>query len=72
MARARKPDGELDLELEDLPAPARWREWMGRVEAAIFASAEPVLRETLARVVGKACNLELYRRHPRRIARPSV
>ena len=32
---------------------------MGRVEAAIFASAEPVLRESLARVVGKACNLEL-------------
>jgi len=59
MARGRKPDGELDLDLEDLPAPARWREWMGRVEAVIFASAEPVLRENLARVVGKACNLEL-------------
>ena len=59
MARTRKPTGELDLELEDLPAPARWREWMGRVEAVIFASAEPVLRENLARVVGKACNLEL-------------
>src|SRR5271170_904044 len=59
MARPRKPDGELDLELEDLPPPVRWREWMGRVEAAIFASAEPVLRENLARVVGKACNLEL-------------
>ena len=59
MARTRKPDGELDLELEDLPAPARWREWMGRVEAVIFASAEPVLRENLARVVGKACNLDL-------------
>src|SRR5208337_5235284 len=51
--------GELDTELEGLPAPARWREWMGRVEAAIFASAEPVLRENLARVVGEACNLEL-------------
>ncbi len=59
MARTRKPAGELDLDLEDLPAPARWREWMGRVEAAIFASAQPVLRESLARVVGKACNLEL-------------
>ena len=59
MARPRKPDGELDLDLEDLPAPARWREWMGRVEAVIFASAEPVLRESLARVVGKACNLDL-------------
>ena len=59
MARTRKPTGELDTELEDLPAPARWREWMGRVEAAIFASAEPVLRENLAQVVGKACNLDL-------------
>src|SRR5271170_1452143 len=59
MARARKPDGDLDLDLEDLPVPARWREWMGRVEAVIFASAEPVLRESLARVVGKACNLDL-------------
>ena len=59
MARPRKPDLELDLELEDLPAPARWREWMGRVEAVIFASAEPVLRETLARVVGRGCNLDL-------------
>src|SRR5271157_2310466 len=59
MARTRRPTGELDTELEDLPAPARWREWMGRVEAAIFASAEPVSRENLARVVGKACNLEL-------------
>src|SRR5271157_2978596 len=59
MARTRRPTGKLNAELEDLPAPARWREWMGRVEAAIFASAEPVLRENLARVVGKACNLEL-------------
>ena len=59
MARTRKPEGDLDRKLEDLPAPARWREWMGRVEAAIFASAEPVARENLARVVGKACNLEL-------------
>src|SRR5271166_1944937 len=59
MARGRKNSGELDTELEDLPAPTRWREWMGRIEAIIFASAEPVLRENLARVVGKACNLEL-------------
>ena len=70
MARARKPAGELDTELEDLPAPARWREWMGRVEAVVFASAEPVSRENLARVVGKACNLDLdHRGHPRRVAR---
>src|SRR5271165_2689722 len=59
MARGRKSSGDLDRELDDLPAPARWREWMGRVEAVIFASGEPVLRENLARVVGKSCNLEL-------------
>src|ERR1700689_3412782 len=59
MARAGKNGGELDRELEDLPAPARWREWMGRVEAALFASARPVLRENLARVVGAQCNIDL-------------
>ena len=30
-----------------------------RVEAVIFASAEPVTRETLARVVGKDCSMDL-------------
>ena len=59
MARAGKNCGELDRELEDLPPAARWREWMGRVEAAVFASARPVLRENLAGVVGQACNLDL-------------
>ena len=42
-----------------LPADLRWREWMMRVEAVIFASAEPVSRETLARVVGKDCSIDL-------------
>jgi len=32
---------------------------MGRVEAVIFASPEPVGRDILARVVGGACNLDL-------------
>jgi segregation and condensation protein B len=58
MARPKKSDGELDCDLEDLPPAARWREWLARVEAVIFASAEPVLREQLARIVGKACNLD--------------
>jgi chromosome segregation and condensation protein ScpB len=49
----------FDRELEDLPPEMRWREWMLRVEAVIFASAEPVSRETLARVVGKDCSLDL-------------
>ena len=73
MARTRRPTGELDTELEDLPAPARWREWMGRVEAAIFASAEPVsAREPGARRRQGLQPRAHHRRHPRRIARPSL
>lgn len=49
----------LDCELEDLPPDLRWREWMLRVEAVIFAAAEPVNREILARVVGRSCSIEL-------------
>ncbi|WP_425350270.1 SMC-Scp complex subunit ScpB [Phyllobacterium phragmitis] len=45
--------------LEDLPAELRWREWILRVEAIIFASTEPVARETLARVVGRDCSIDL-------------
>jgi chromosome segregation and condensation protein ScpB len=48
-----------DRELEDLPPELRWREWMLRVEAVIFAAAEPVSRETLARVVAKNCSIDL-------------
>lgn len=49
----------LDVELEDLPSELRWREWMGRIEAVIFASATPVLREDLARVVGQGVSVDL-------------
>ncbi len=42
-----------------MPPDARWREWMHRVEATIFAAQEPVGRETLARIVGKNCSIEL-------------
>src|SRR5579863_7365868 len=59
MARRAKESVPLDRELEDLPPNLRWREWMGRVEAVIFASAEPVTREVLTRVVGNACKLDL-------------
>jgi len=52
-------EGLLDRELADLPPDLRWREWMLRVEAVIFAAAEPVGRETLARVVGKDCSIDL-------------
>jgi len=59
MGRRVRADVVLDVELDDLPQPARWREWMGRVEAVIFASAQPVTREVLARVVSKAYKLDL-------------
>ncbi len=49
----------LDTELADLPQALRWREWMLRVEAVIFAASEPVTRETLAGLVGRDCALDL-------------
>lgn len=59
-AQAKAGDEPLfDRELADLPPELRWREWMQRVEAVIFAAAEPVGRETLARVVGKDCSIDL-------------
>lgn len=57
--KERQQEVLYDRELEDLPAELRWREWMMRVEAVIFASPEPVSRETLARVVGKDCSIDL-------------
>ncbi len=58
--RRRRRNGEdvLDVDLIDLPAAARWREWMLRVEAAIFASAKPIPREALVRVVGEDCRFD--------------
>jgi segregation and condensation protein B len=50
--------GLFDVELADVPPEVRWREWMGRVEAAIFASAAPLPREALAKLVGKDCVLD--------------
>lgn len=56
--RARRQE-RFDVELAELPPELRWREWMGRVEAVIFAAPEPVPREALAQVVGRDCALEL-------------
>ena len=53
------PGPDLDRELEALPRAARWREWMRRVEAVLFASATPVPRADLARVVGRDASLDL-------------
>jgi segregation and condensation protein B len=56
VTRAAAP--RLDRNLSDLPEGMRWREWMMRAEAAIFASPKPVPRETLAQLVGDACRLD--------------
>ena len=52
-------DQVLDRELEDLPSDLRWREWMRRIEAVLFASASPVPRADLARVVGQGAPVDL-------------
>ncbi|MGB7286327.1 MAG: SMC-Scp complex subunit ScpB [Salaquimonas sp.] len=54
-----RPDADIDRELEELPAELRWREWMRRIEAVLFASASPVPREDLARVVGQGASVDL-------------
>jgi chromosome segregation and condensation protein ScpB len=60
MGRPKKREQEelFDPDLADLPEGARWREWMGRVEAAIFVSPVPAPREALAKIVGRNCNLD--------------
>lgn len=52
-------DTPLDRELDDLPQDLRWREWMRRIEAVLFASASPVPREDLARIVGQGASVDL-------------
>ena len=54
-----RPEAELDRELPDLPPELRWREWMRRIEAVLFASASPVPREDLVRVVGQGASVDL-------------
>jgi len=55
----RPNDHLFDREIDHLPPKVRWHEWMNRVEATIFAASEPVGRETLARIVGKSCSIDL-------------
>ena len=55
----RREDTELDRELAVLPPELRWREWMRRIEAVLFASTTPVAREDLARVVGQGASVDL-------------
>ena len=56
---AGREEAGLDRELDDLPANLRWREWMRRIEAVLFASASPVARGDLARVVGRGASVDL-------------
>ena len=58
MGRTKRRIEAFEAELADLPQGARWREWMLRVEAAIFAATEPLPRDALARLVGSSCNLD--------------
>ena len=54
-----RPEPELDRELADLAPELRWREWMRRIEAVLYASASPVPREDLARIVGRGASVDL-------------
>lgn len=57
VTKTRKPVGErgavFDRELDDLPQELRWREWMGRIEAMLFARVSPVGGKDVERVVGQ-------------------
>ncbi|WP_299548663.1 SMC-Scp complex subunit ScpB [uncultured Tateyamaria sp.] len=57
--RAREGKDLFDRELAELPSDLRWREWMGRIEAVLFASSAPVTRDDLARVVGQGVSVEM-------------
>ena len=50
---------DFDSDLADLPPDLRWREWLRRVEAVLFASAAPVARDDLAKVVGQRASVDL-------------
>jgi segregation and condensation protein B len=49
----------FDPELAELPHEARWREWMNRIEAVLFAAPRPVERAALARIVGREASIDL-------------
>lgn len=54
----RPADAPFDRELTGLPPERRWREWMSRIEAVVFAAAAPVPRAVLAQLVGTDCPLD--------------
>lgn len=53
------PPCDLDRELADLPPDLRWQTWLRRIEAVLFASASPVDRDRLARVVGGGVSVDV-------------
>lgn len=58
--RARSSESwDFDPELTELPAEARWREWMNRVEAVLFAAAHPVDHLALTRIIGREASIDL-------------
>lgn len=58
MGRVRA-EPEFDRELAEVPPEQRWREWLRRIEAVLFASAAPVARDDLAKVVGQGASVDL-------------
>ncbi len=58
MADADTPPG-LDIEMVDLPPEERWRHWMQRIEAVIFASSGPVSKDRLSPLVGRDVPVDL-------------
>jgi segregation and condensation protein B len=50
---------DLDRDLADLSPDLRWRQWLARIEAVLFASQAPVSRDALARVVGQGVSVDL-------------
>jgi segregation and condensation protein B len=57
MARRSRTD-EFDRQLAELPQEFRRREFMGRIEAVLFATAGAVTREDLSRVVADDCSID--------------
>jgi segregation and condensation protein B len=55
----RRKEVDFDRELAHLPGDRRWKEWVRRIEAVLFASASAVHREDLARVVGQGASIDL-------------
>jgi segregation and condensation protein B len=58
VGRRAKAEIEFDRELRGEPELLRRREFMMRIEVALFASPEPVKRERLASLIGSDCNLD--------------